>query len=540
MGIRKSCDTVVIGGGLSGIAAAGELISANQKVLLLDRDLESRWGGMAKDSFGGITMVGTPQQKKAGIRDSAELALSDWLSCAEFEPEDLWPRKWAEYYVESSLENIFGWLTSKGIKFFPVVHWVERGLFRPGNSVPRFHMVWGTGQGLVESVVGRLNAHPRRANLETLFQTTVNELTTSGGRVTGCRGRTAAGEDVEIEAGNTVIAAGGICGDLDLLKKHWHKPWGEPPAVILNGSHRYADGKLHAAAEKIGARITHLDLQWNYAAGVHHPRPEKGKKDPGISLVPPRSALWVDAEGRRIGPIPLITSFDTRFLVEQVCKQEKKYSWQILNRKIALKELAVSGSEFNPAIRDKRFFKFLMTILFGNKELVDDLTTNCIDFVQAPTLEELVRKMNALQGDESVRLETLRAEVERWDGMIARGPKYFDDDQLRRIMHLRQYRGDKVRTCKFQRILDPAAGPLIAIREFILSRKSLGGLQTDLKSRVLDVRGEPIAGLYAVGEAAGFGGGGNHGRGALEGTFLGSCIVTGQAAAWAIAGKGNA
>ena len=264
---------------------------------------------------------------------------------------------------------------------------------------------------------------------------------------------------------------------------------------------------MHDAVEKIDGNVTNLDWQWPYAAGVRHPRPKW--KDHGLSLVPPKSALWLDHTGKRFGPTPLITAYDTRWTVEEICKQEKKYSWQILNMKIMIKEFAISGSESNEAIRDKNLFKFLKDILFGNKKLVNDMIDNCPDFVTATSLEELVKKMNDLQGTDDVKLEHVKESVLQYDEAIDRGPNFHNDEQLRRIAHARQYRGDKVRTCKFQKIVDSSAMPLVAIRESILSRKTLGGIQTDLSGRVMSKpmngKSEPIPGLYAIGEAAGFG-----------------------------------
>ncbi len=281
--------------------------------------------------------------------------------------------------------------------------------------------------------------------------------------------------------------------------------------------------------------MTHLDKMWNYAAGVHHYA--SSKPHAGLSLVPPKSALWLNWRGQRIGPQPLVSGYDTRDLVTQICRQERAYSWQLLNHKIALKELAVSGAEHNPSIRNQNWGGFLRDILLGNRWLVDTITTKCPDFVVAPTLPELVRKMNTLQGDQAVDLATVEQVVHDYDAQLRRPPALRNDEQLRRIAHLRQYRGDRVRTCKAQAILDPAARPLIAIREFIISRKSLGGIQTDLHSRALDAGGQPIPGLYAIGEAAGFGGGGVHGLRALEGTFLGGCVLTARAAAASLAGR---
>ena len=532
---RYDGDVVIIGGGIAGVVTALELLDRGRRVVLLDRDTEARFGGLARESFGGIFMVGTPAQRRLGIRDSPELALSDWHSVARYAEEDAWPRRWAEAYVNQSREGIHDWLKARGVRFFPVVHWVERGLYRPGNSVPRFHMVWGTGHGLIEALLGCLERHPHRDNLDLRFGHWVRAVETSGGVVNGCSGVIeSSGEEFAASAGAVVAAAGGICGSLEKIRKHWYRPWGEPPPTILNGAHRYGDGELHEVVAGVGGVLTHLDLQWHYAAGVHHPDPDRPRH--GLSLVPPKSALWMNAEGRRIGPIPLVTGYDTRFLVEQVLRQPRQYSWQVMNWKIACKELAVSGSEFNESIRDKKKLRFLKNVLLGNPALVRELVDRCEDFVVAETVDGLASKMNNLTGESLIKPGLLSAEIRAYDDQIERGPKYFNDDQLRRIAHCRRYRGDRVRTCAFQRILDPKARPLLAIREHILARKSLGGIQTDLGSRVLDAGGTPVPGLWAVGEAAGFGGGGIHGQGALEGTFLGACILTGQAAAHSIAG----
>ncbi len=335
-----------------------------------------------------------------------------------------------------------------------------------------------------------------------------------------------------------VIASGGICGgDLGKVTANWCGEWGSPPQLMLNGSHLYADGLLHDKVEELGGNITHLDKQWHYAAGVHHPARRKAAD--GLSLVPPRSALWMNALGERIGPLPLMGYTDTRWLVETIVRQPGGYSWQVLNRKIAAKELAVSGCEYMTAFAEKSRSLLFKQLLFGNSELVERLLRECPqDFVAAESLPELVDKMNerSLFGLR-VDLSSMERDISRYDEAIDRGRPFFNDEQLRRIGDHRTYRGDRMRTCKFQKILDPGARPLIAIREFILSRKSLGGIQTDLRCRVLSKDGIAIEGLYAVGEAAGFGGGGIHGLRSLEGTFLGSCVLTGRIAGRAIAGE---
>jgi predicted oxidoreductase len=538
MTVQYRADVVIAGGGLAGLATTNELLDRGLRVLVLDRDSENRLGGLAKRSFGGVMFIDTPHQRKLGINDNPELAWSDWQSFADFGDDDEWPRRWARTYVERSTELIFDWFTGHGIKFLPVVNWAERGLFRPGNSVPRWHIAWGTGFGIIESIVAALENHPQRDKLEIVFGHRVERLLVEAGKVAGCAGRLEDdGGDFEARADHMVLASGGICGgDLSKVKANWYEPWGKPPSTLLNGSHRFADGLLHDEAAKHGAALTHLDKQWHYAAGVHSR--ESDSPNDGISLVPPRSALWLDARGRRLGPVPLMGYSDTRWLVEQICRTPEQYSWQVLNWKIAIKELAVSGCDYMTAFRHKRKLELVKQVVFGNKELANRLIDESEDFVVADSMPELMDKMDALSLEgAAIDREGMMADVQAYDEQIARGQRYFNDDQLRRIANFRQYKGDRLRTCAFQSIDDPKARPLIAIREFILSRKSLGGLQTDLQSRVLNTSGEPISGLYAVGETAGFGGGGIHGKGSLEGTFLGSCILTGRLAGRAIGGE---
>ncbi len=532
----ERCEVIIIGAGIAGIVCALELLEQGRRVLLIDRDQPEKLGGLARESMGGMFAVDTPEQRRAGARDSVELALADWHSFAEFSPDAHWPRRWAQAYVTHCTEHMYWWLRGKGVKYFPVPHWVERGQFTPGNSVPRFHMVWGTGEALANVLIGHLQPHLHSARLTLRFGQRVESLLSQNGAVVGVRGvGQQGGEPFEEYAGVVVIAAGGVNGSIDRVRANWHADWQPVPPVILNGSHQYADGRLHDAAQAVGAQITHLDKMWNYAAGVHHYA--SGKPHAGLSLVPPKSALWLNARGERIGPQPLVTGFDTRELVTQVCRQPGGYSWQVLNHKIALKELAVSGSSHNPSIRDQNWPAFVRDLALGNRWLVRTLLEKCQDFVVAQTLPELVEKMNALQGDDAVQLSALEQAVARFDAQVRLKPKFRNDEQLRRIAYTRGYSGDKIRTCASQPILDARAMPLIAIREFVISRKSLGGIQTDLQSRALNLDGKPIEGLFAIGEAAGFGGGGVHGLRALEGTFLGGCVLGARAAAAALAGR---
>ncbi len=541
-------DVIVAGGGLAGLVTAIELLDHGRRVVLLERGPAERLGGLARESFGGIFIVGSPEQRRTGIRDSVELALRDWIGYGELGESEIWPRRWAEAYVTGCRERVYDWLRQRGIRFFPVVHWVERGLEPPGNSVPRFHMVWGTGQGLVLGLLEHLECHRNRDRLLVLPGHRVTELLRHAGRVTGCAGEiesgTVVGSGVNegrefVARGDClVIASGGIMGNLEAVRRHWFKDWGEPPPVLLNGSDPTADGHLHREARRHGASVTHLDRMWLYAAGVRHWKPRHQAH--GLSLVPPKSALWVNYRGKRLGPPPLVTGYDTRYLVETVCRQRHAYSWQILNWRIAKRELAVSGAELNHAMRERRLLAFLATIVRGNEALVRELVEHCPDFVTATSLPQLVEKMNELVdsdpvGTDHVDANLLAREVRTYDASVARGAES-DDLQVQMIARARRYRGDRVRTCKFAPIDDPRGMPLIAIRELPITRKSLGGIQTDLSCRVLDAAGAPVPGLFAVGEAAGFGGGGIHGIRSLEGTFLGGCIFGGRLAGSAIAG----
>jgi predicted oxidoreductase len=525
----KQSDVVIIGAGVAGLIAAHECLERGHSITIIDRHDESRVGGLARTAFGGMALVGTPLQRRMGIKDTPELALSDWHSFAELAPDDTWPKKWAETYVEQSAERVYHWLREKGLRFMPAVNWVERGDYVPGNSVPRYHILWGTGLGLVERFVELLAAHRNRGRLHYVFGCRVEDLIEEQGRIVGCRGEIeATGEHREFLGGQVIVATGGINGNLQKVRDNWY--WGKAPDELLNGSHPYCDGHLHEVVNEHGGAVTHLENMWNYAAGIPHPFPQF--ENHGLSLIPCKSALWLDHTGRRIGPAPLITGFDTNEMCRRLGEMEKPWSWQVLNWRIAAKEFAISGAEHNPYIRDSRLLPFLKETLFGNHRLVRQMQEESDHFIVADSLDELVARMNDLDEDSCVRLEHVKESVRAFDDNVRRGPAQWNDDQLRRIMHARAWRSDRLRTCKPKPLL--GHGPLIAIKLRIITRKSLGGIQTDLSSRVLTHSGDPVPGLYAVGEAAGFGGGGASGRRSLEGTFLSGCILTARAAAEAI------
>jgi len=536
---KYQADAVIIGGGISGITTAIELLNANKKVIIIERDIEKNFGGLAKESFGGMFFINSPQQRFSKIKDSIYQAKKDWFSYAEFEDSNIWGKKWANEFIEST-QKVYDWVSSKKVGFFPIVHWVERGLDHPGNSAPRFHMVWGTGFGLIEAILKHLKSHSNYQNLTVYFQHKAEDFTLKDNQIIAIKGLD---ENLNIPftayADNFVVATGGINGSMEKVRQNWHKEWHKPPKVILNGSHQFSDGLMHEKVNSLGGNVTNLNLMWNYAAGIPHPYPKR--ENHGLSLVPPKSALWLNYKGERMGPRPLVTSFDTRYLVTKICEQDKQYSWQVLNQKIAYKELGVSGSEFNEGIKNKNIFSFLYSILKGNKHLIKSLEKDSPNYILANSIEELAQKMNDLTGTNDVLVKALKNSIDSYDANFERGKNIWNDEQIRLIKQTREYKGDKKRTLKPQKLNQKSAHPLIAIREFILSRKSLGGIQTNLNSQVLKSgdsnNQEAFDNLYAVGEAAGFGGGGSHGKRALEGTFLATCIFTAQKAANHIVNK---
>jgi predicted oxidoreductase len=539
---KTQYDVAIIGGGLAGISAALELLDQGMKIALVDRDCEENFGGLATLSLGGMTLINTPIQRLNGIRDSAETALRDWHSFAQFSEHDHWPKKWAELYVNRSIDDIYNWLKPKGIRFFPIPHWVERGEFGDGNSLPRYHIVWGTGQHLMRTLINELTHHVNSSNIDYLFDHKVESLILNDNSIRGIQGsHETTGQAFELDAAIVLVASGGINGDINRVKKEWDKSWGSPPEHILNGAHQFADGTLHDAVENINGKVTGLHQMWNYAAGIHHPDPRIPKE--GLSLIPPKSALWLDATGKRFGPLPLVTGFDTHRICKRIAQDPFGYSWQVMNWKIALKEIAISGAESNTAFRDRRIIQLAKDILLGNHALLEYLVDACEDVVVGNSLEELVEKMNELnaasqtKGKGIVDLANIHESIQRYDEQVALGKEFHNDDQLRRLTQVRNWRGDRSRTCKFEKIMMKKSMPLVAFREFIVSRKSMGGIQTDLESRVLSNSGQPIPGLYAAGEAAGFGGGGISGLKSLEGTFISNCILNARMAARSISNQ---
>jgi len=525
-------DILVIGGGLAGIVTALECLRAGQRVTLVDRDTRERFGGLALWAFGGMALVGTPLQERAGIPDTPERALRDWVRFGELDPNDTWPYLWAQHYVERSRNDVHDWLEAHGIGFLPAVNWVERGRFGEGNSLPRYHVIWGTAQRMIHQLAAALRTAGARGRLTLLHRHSVTGLEYGQGRMAGAVARNdETGAEVRLDAPVVVIATGGINGSHAQARRNW--PIRQPlPTQMLNGASPLSDGKLHQIATGFGAQISHAGEMWNYAAGIPHPRPQFPGH--GLSLIPCKSALWLDHRGRRIGPEPLVTGFDTHWLCRRVAEQEKHWTWHLLNRRIALREFAISGAEHNPRIRDRQFLRFLRDTLLGNARLVDQMQREVPQFLVDDSLAGLAARMNALTGSEDIDPDILQASADAFDANFVNGKALENDAQIRAILHARQWRPDRLRTCKPAPLQERGAGPFIAIQTQLITRKSLGGLRTDLDSRVLDGNDQSIDGLYCVGEAAGFGGGGSCGKRSLEGTFLPGCILTARAAARSI------
>ncbi|WP_425585837.1 FAD-binding protein [Verticiella sediminum] len=527
-------DVAIAGGGLAGIVTALECLRAGLHVTLVDRDTPARLGGLALWAFGGMALVDTPLQRRMKIPDSPERALRDWMSFGELNEADVWPRRWAEHYVQHSGTQVYDWLRAQGIKFLPAVNWVERGRHGEGNSVPRYHIVWGTSHELARRMIAAMRGADPGGRLTVLSGHRVTAIERKAGAISGMRAvDEARGTPVQVHAPVVVLAMGGLNGSTEQAIANWppHRP---RPAAVLNGAHPFGDGELHRhVAGELGGRVTHAGEMWNYAAGIPHPQPHFPGH--GLSTIPCKSALWLDHRGRRIGPEPLVTGFDTHDLCQRVAALEQPWTWHLLNWRIAAKEFAISGAEHNQRMRDKQFVRFVLETVLGNHRLVRQMQRESPHFLVDASLAGLARKMNALTGTSDIDPAVLQATADAFDANFARGLALANDDQIRRILHARQWGPDRIRTCKPAPLQAKGAGPYIAIRMQLITRKSLGGVQTDLQSRVLQADGAAVPGLYCVGEAAGFGGGGANGKRSLEGTFLPGCILTARAAAKSIA-----
>ncbi|MCG6207845.1 FAD-binding dehydrogenase [Rhodopseudomonas sp. HC1] len=543
-------DVIVVGAGLAGLVAATEIADAGRKVIVLDQEGEQNCGGQAFWSFGGLFLIDSPEQRRLGIRDSYDLARQDWLGAAGFDrDEDQWPRRWADAYLAFAAGEKRSWLRAMGHRLFPVVGWAERGGYDAmshGNSVPRFHITWGTGPGLIEPFVRRAYAAQAAGRLIFKFRHRVDALTVTNGVIEGVSGavleptsvergvsssRTAV-DDFSLRAQAVIVASGGIGGNHELVRQNWPPRLGTPPRRMISGVPEHVDGRMLGITEAAGARLINRDRMWHYVEGLKNFAPIWPRH--GIRILPGPSSMWFDATGKRL-PAPLFPGSDTLGQLHAIMATGYDYSWFVLTQAIIKKEFALSGSEQNPDLTGK---SWLMTARRatnkGAPAPVEAFKAKGADFVVRDKLSDLVSAMNALSGDNLLKLDELQSQIEARDREIDN--PFVKDAQVMNIHNARRYIGDKlIRTAKPHKILDPAHGPLIAVRLNILTRKTLGGFETDLDGRVFGTSGAIIPGLYAVGEAAGFGGGGMHGYRSLEGTFLGGCLFSGRSAGRAAA-----
>src|SRR6202165_5350633 len=548
--MADGADVIVVGAGLAGLVATAELADAGRHVILLEQEPEPRLGGQAFWSFGGLFLVNSPEQRRLGVRDSHERAHRDWMWTAGFDrPEDQWPRKWAEAYIASAAGEKRSWIRSQGIRFFPIVGWAERGGSLPGgpgNSVPRFHVTWGPGPGVVAPFERRVREAASRGLVRLMFRHRADALTVTGGAVDGVRGailepstvdrgrpssRVSVGE-FELRAHAVIVTSGGLGGNHDLVRKNWPARLGDPPRQMLSGVPAHVDGRMLAITETAGGTVINRDRMWHYVEGIQNSNPIW--PDHGIRILAGPSSMWFDALGKRL-PAPLFPGFDTLGTLEHLRKTGFDYSWFVLTQRMIKREFALSGSEQNPDLTNKdiRLLRRRVVSKSGPAP-VESFKEHGADFVVANDVGDLARRMNALTDEP--RLDPVKLDRESTARAREVDNGRTQDGQILAIRVARRYLGDRLsRVAPPHRLLDPAAGPLIAVRLHVLTRKTLGGLQTDLSGRVLRSDGTPLPGLYAAGEVAGFGGGGMHGYRSLEGTFLGGCLFSGRIAGRAVA-----
>lgn len=538
-------DVIVVGAGLAGLVAATEVAERGFNVCVVDQEGEQNLGGQAFWSLGGLFFVDSPEQRRMRVRDSLDLARQDWLGSAGFDrPEDYWPRRWAESYLDFAAGEKREWLHRMGMRWFPVVGWAERGgslADGHGNSVPRFHVTWGTGPGVLAPFIEKAKAMAATGRLTFRFRHRVDRLEIADGRVTGVSGAILASDPVQrgqessreqqgdftLSAAAVIVSSGGIGGNQELVRRNWPvERLGQPPASMVCGVPAHVDGRMIAITETAGGAVINRDRMWHYTEGVKNHDPIW--PDHGIRILPGPSSFWCDADGNRL-IAPAMPGFDTLGTLKMLGERGSGHSWFILTKAIIKKEFALSGSEQNPDLTGKDIRLLLKRLGKEPPGPVRAFMERGEDFAVRDTLEELVTAMNAINGDDRLNIEHICRQIEARDREIENG--FSKDAQVTAIHGARRYLGDRLmRTAKPHRLLDPAMGPLIAVRLHVLTRKTLGGLHTDLDARVLDAAGEPVPGLYAAGEVAGFGGGGMHGYNALEGTFLGGCLFSGRVA----------
>ena len=542
--MAEKTDVIIVGAGLAGLVAAAELGDAGKRVIIVEQEGENSVGGQAFWSLGGVFFVDSPEQRRMGIKDSRELALQDWLGSAQFDrPEDYWPRQVAEAFVDFAAGEMRPWLYEQGMRWFPIVGWAERGGGQAdghGNSVPRFHVTWGTGPGIVAPFERRVREHVDKEMMVLKCRHQVSHIVKKNGGITGVAGeileastvqrgqkstRNVIG-DFEFSASAVVITSGGIGGNRDLVRQKWPvERLGPAPKRMVTGVPHHVDGRMLGITQEAGGAVINSDRMWHYTEGIENWSPVW--PDHGIRILPGPSSMWFDARGERL-PAPFLPGFDTLGTLKHILSTGYDYSWFVLTQTIIEKEFALSGSEQNPDLTSQKWLSVIRSRLgAGAPAPVEAFKRHGRDFVVRNTLRDLVAGMNALTGEDLIDRGRLQQKIVARDREIDN--PFAKDAQIIAIHGARKYRGDRlIRTAKPHKILDPANGPLIAVRLNVLTRKTLGGLHTNLDSQVLDEKGEPIPGLYAAGEVAGFGGGGYHGYNALEGTFLGGCIFTGR------------
>jgi predicted oxidoreductase len=549
-------DVIVVGHGLAGLVATAELIAAGRKVLLLDQEPEASLGGQAYWAFGGLFFVNSVEQQLMGVKDSYELAWQDWQGAAGFDRgvddpagEDYWAYQWAQAYVQFAAGEKRSWLAGLGVQWFPFVGWAERGgglADGHGNSVPRFHVTWGTGPAVLEPFVKKVRDGAAAGKVTFKFRYRVDEIVTTGGAVTGVRGKVLEASSAargtpssRVEAGDfslrapvVLVTSGGIGGNQDLVRQNWPARLGPVPKFMVTGVPAHVDGRMLGITRLAGGRIVNSDRMWHYTEGVRNFAPIWPNH--GIRILPGPSSIWLDATGKRF-KAPDMPGYDTLHTLGTIASSGYDYSWFISTQKIVDKEYALSGSEQNPDLTNKNVFQLLSRI-WQTPGPIQNFEDKGADFVRATNLSDLVAGMNKLVGSDLLKLAEVQRQVEARDREMDNN--YSKDAQVMGIRNALSYIGDSLsRTAPAHKILDPSAGPLVAVRLNILTRKTLGGLQTDLSGRVLSAAGQPIPGLYAAGEVAGFGGGGVHGYRSLEGTFLGGCLFSGRQAGRAAAAE---